>query len=601
MEHYKAAASGHFGLIQLGAAAVIRDYYRRNGPRNSASASINRRDTTEIMSDLSTLAETIADYAVSIAKRNENERAGEVHLLAAIRRWRTERFDERFPDLGAQLDEALRSSRGTALRVDGLDDAARQRLSGVSKVDDVWGLADELVPLVPSLTSTLEPRPPSGSSDRAQAHEAGASKALAGHSFPITESLLARVNTVHGASITETASRVLSDAYAVATQVLGQAPESLEQSILDEIDFPGISFTAAEQLSSFVGQLSQAETLDAGKVATQLAMALVEVAQWAAVLDASVTEEETDRIDNIRMELRRQLADRLDAESPAVAEFERKFSGLVGLDSVKAELRRRVDFLTVTKRRELHGHKDGGHRMHLAFVGNPGTGKTTVARLYGELLNDLGLLPTSKFVETDRSGLVAEYVGQTETKTRKVLESADGGVLFIDEAYALNDRYSEQHKGFGEEATDVLVKQMEDRRDRLVVVLAGYRKPILNFMEMNPGLRSRVPLVIDFPDYTRDELAEICRRVAEKAGLRLDVAAVQKMANLLEKDRAKEGFGNARAAENLLEAAHRGAVSRMSALGNLATEDELSTIIAADVPDSIEVGGDIKSRRVGFL
>ena len=374
----------------------------------------------------------------------------------------------------------------------------------------------------------------------------------------------------------------------------------LQAKIIESVDVEGASLSGSTELSKFVGEVARLDSPDAGKAATQLALALVEVAQWAAVMDDTVTEEETDRIDEVRLELRRQLGDRLNAESPAVAEFERKFAHLVGMQSVKAELRKRVDYLVVSRRRERQGHKSEGHRMHLAFVGNPGTGKTTVARLYGELLNDLGLLPTRNFVETDRSGLVAEYVGQTEPKVLKVIESATGGVLFIDEAYALQDDYGGGQKGYGEEATDVLVKQMEDRRDKLVVVIAGYRNPTLRFMEMNPGLRSRVPLVVDFPDYTSEELAAICRNVAERSGLKLEEGAVEKMAALLDRDRNSEGFGNARAVENLIQAAHRNTVSRAAELGNLATEDELSTVLPADVPESTGLADNNTKRRAGF-
>lgn len=547
------------------------------------------------MSHLSTIAETIADYAVSIAKRNENEFAGELHVLAAIRRWETERFDKKFPDIAEALGKALNLTRGSSIQVQGLDEAATHRLSIVASIDDVWNLADALV-------FALSKSGLSGSANNQSVADSSVatSASVAGDAFPISVRLIERITALLDGDFAQVAHRVLSDAHAVASRVFGAVLPTLSSLLLSEADVPDASLEPTAVLSPFVEQLAQIDKPEAGKVATQLAMALVEVAQWAAVYDQEVTEEETDRIDDIRMELRRQLADRLDAESPAIAEFEEKFSHLVGMQSVKTELRKRVDYLVVSKRRERQGHKDGSHRMHLAFVGNPGTGKTTVARLYGELLNDLGLLPTAKFVETDRSGLVAEYVGHTESKTLKVIDSADGGVLFIDEVYALNDRYGEERKGYGEEATDVLVKQMEDRRDRLVVVIAGYREPTLSFMEMNPGLKSRIPLVVDFPDYSRDELAEICRRVATSAKLTLDERAVEKMAALLDGDRGAEGFGNARAAENLLEAAHRNAVSRTSVLGNLATEDELSTILECDVPDSVTPGSAAVKRQVGF-
>ncbi|MFM7244987.1 MAG: AAA family ATPase, partial [Planctomycetaceae bacterium] len=548
------------------------------------------------MSNLSTIAETIADYAISIAKRNENEVAGELHLLAAIRRWQTERFDSQFPQALDPLSAALAKARGQSIRVSGLDEAAARHLSSVSSASDVWELADSLVNALPGLAPNDGQGSPGGGDPSGGESSAGAPE----HTFAITEPLLQRVTALLDGDLAEVTHLVLSDAHAVATRVLGGLMPTLSALMLGDSGLAAASLDANSELSLLVARLAKIDKPEAGKVATQVAMAFVEVAQWAAGLDQRVTEEETDRIDDIRLELRRQLADRLDAESPAIAEFERKFAHLVGMQAVKAELRKRVDYLVVSKRRERQGHKDGSHRMHLAFVGNPGTGKTTVARLYGELLNDLGLLPTAKFVETDRSGLVAEYVGQTEPKTLKVIDSAEGGVLFIDEAYALEDDYGNGQKGFGEEATDVLVKQMEDRRDRLVVVIAGYREPTLSFMEVNPGLKSRIPLVVDFPDYSRDELAEICRRIAAAANLTLHDAAVEKMASLLDNDRNAEGFGNARAAENLLEAAHRNVVSRTASLGNLATEDEVSTILPGDVPDAISAGAASVQRPICF-
>jgi SpoVK/Ycf46/Vps4 family AAA+-type ATPase len=223
----------------------------------------------------------------------------------------------------------------------------------------------------------------------------------------------------------------------------------------------------------------------------------------------------------------------------------------------------------------------------MAFVGNPGTGKTTVARLYAELLQNVGLLPSDRVIETDRSGLVAEFVGQTDKKTKEVIKSADGGVLFIDEAYALNDRYGNQ-KGFGEEATDALVKEMEDRRDSLVVILAGYKDPMMDFISINPGLKSRIPVIIEFPDYTDEELVEIAERISESRGLILTGESKSKIGTLMSSERSKEGFGNAREVENLLDAAQRNATLRVSHLGNLATESEIRTIIGSDIPEVVQ-------------
>jgi SpoVK/Ycf46/Vps4 family AAA+-type ATPase len=335
---------------------------------------------------------------------------------------------------------------------------------------------------------------------------------------------------------------------------------------------------------------------DARRIATKIALALVDVGEYTAALDDEVTKEETDRIDGIRLKLRDQLADKIDVASDAIVKFEQKFSHLVGMESVKTDLRKRVDFLVVNKRRQQRGHVVSSQRMHMAFVGNPGTGKTTVARLYAELLQNVGLLPSNRVVETDRSGLVAEYMGQTDKKTKDVIKKANGGVLFIDEAYALNDRYRNQ-KGYGEEATDVLVKEMEDRRDSLVVIVAGYKEPMMDFIQLNPGLKSRIPVVIDFPDYSDDELIEITQRIGKGRGLTFENEALEKVRTLLNIEKMNEGFGNAREVENLIDAAQRNLTLRISHLGNLATEVESHNIVANDIPD---VPQQQPKKQIGF-
>jgi stage V sporulation protein K len=192
--------------------------------------------------------------------------------------------------------------------------------------------------------------------------------------------------------------------------------------------------------------------------------------------------------------------------------------------------------------------------------------------------------------------LVAEYVGQTDKKTKDVIKKANGGVLFIDEAYALNDRYGNQ-KGFGEEATDVLVKEMEDRRDSLVVIVAGYKEPMMDFIQLNPGLKSRIPVVIDFPDYSDDELIEITQRIGKGRGLTFENEALEKVRTLLNIEKTKEGFGNAREVENLIDAAQRNLTLRISHLGNLATEVESHNIVANDIPD---VPQQQPKKQIGF-
>ncbi|MEW5936094.1 MAG: AAA family ATPase, partial [Bacillota bacterium] len=196
--------------------------------------------------------------------------------------------------------------------------------------------------------------------------------------------------------------------------------------------------------------------------------------------------------------------------------------GLVGLAPVKEFLRSVAATVEVSRRREAEGLPPIRQTLHMAFYGNPGTGKTTVARLAGELLAALGALPLGHLVEVDRSGLVAGYVGQTALKVQDAVRRAMGGVLFVDEAYSLA-RGGEQD--FGREALDALVKAMEDHRDRLCVILAGYEREMAALFRLNPGLESRIAFVCRFPDYTPQECLEVARREAQKQGYQLSLGA----------------------------------------------------------------------------
>lgn len=254
---------------------------------------------------------------------------------------------------------------------------------------------------------------------------------------------------------------------------------------------------------------------------------------------------------------------------------------LVGLDNIKSEVETLINLARVFASRRKMRMPVPPMSHHLVLAGNPGTGKTSVARIISKVYHILGLLSTSKFVEVDRSGLVANFVGQTATKTKRVIDSAIGGVLFIDEAYALTRGTTND---YGDEAIEVILKAMEDNREDLIIIAAGYSEKMVGFLEFNPGLKSRFRQTLNFPDYTPDQMCEIFSRMATTNGYRLDLEAQSALEIKLEslwKDR-DENFANARDVRNLFERAIARQADRIAAVGDYAAET-LSLIKAQDI------------------
>ena len=273
---------------------------------------------------------------------------------------------------------------------------------------------------------------------------------------------------------------------------------------------------------------------------------------------------------------------------PTLEEAMAELNSLIGLEAVKKDVDSLVNLVKVRTLRKERGLKCPDMSLHLVFSGNPGTGKTTVARIIGKIFSALGLLSKGHLVEVDRSGLVAGYVGQTAIKTQEVIQKALGGVLFIDEAYTLAPENAD--KDFGQEAIDTILKAMEDHRDDFVVIVAGYASLIPRFIDSNPGLKSRFNKYLFFEDYNGRQLYEIFLTRVKSNDYRLDDQAAQAIQEHLEElyEDRDENFGTARDVRNLFERIVANQANRVAALPSPTDEDFL-TITAADLEGLVDL------------
>ena len=268
------------------------------------------------------------------------------------------------------------------------------------------------------------------------------------------------------------------------------------------------------------------------------------------------------------------------AETRPLNELLSRMDGLVGLEDVKQSIKSLINTHQANHLRVTQGMTKIPVGLHCVFTGSPGTGKTTVARSVADMYNAIGLLPTNKVVEVDRASLVAGYVGQTAIRVQEVINQAIGGVLFIDEAYSLS---LDTGAGFGDEAISTLVKAMEDHRDNLAVIVAGYKDPMKSFIDSNQGLKSRFQNIIHFPDYTQSELSQIFMNLCNANEMKISDAGSVKLKKYLADVNPTGEHGNARFVRNLFEKMFAN-LSNRAALDGVMEIEELKEFTDLDVP-----------------
>ena len=273
------------------------------------------------------------------------------------------------------------------------------------------------------------------------------------------------------------------------------------------------------------------------------------------------------------------------SDSESLEDLQKQLDSMIGLDGVKQQVHSIINELKIDELRKSKGLKVSSTSKHLVFKGNPGTGKTTIARLLSKIYKELGILEKGQLVEVDRGGIVAGYVGQTALKTKEKIDEAMGGILFIDEAYTL----AKGENDFGQEAIDTLLKAMEDHRDEFIVIVAGYDEPMESFLQSNPGLKSRFNEYIHFDDYSEEELFLIFGLLCEQNDFRMDLEAQDTLKSYLNDlcTHKPDNFANGREMRNLFDKSKKAHSNRLVSLNEISDED-LITFKKDDLLRAIE-------------
>ncbi len=304
--------------------------------------------------------------------------------------------------------------------------------------------------------------------------------------------------------------------------------------------------------------------------------------------DAFIDEKETIKPTLSKVKIKTPEKSNKQTDDATIAGVLKELDDLIGLESIKMKVKEYTTYLNFIKLRKEKGFEDTDRiNLHAVFTGNPGTGKTTVAKMLGKIYFELGLLTKGHVIEADRSDLVAEYIGQTAPKTKEAIKKAKGGILFIDEAYALA-RKNDDSKDFGKEAIEILLKEMSDGDGDLAIIVAGYPEEMNNFMESNPGLKSRFHMHYEFPDYTPQELMMIAEYTAQKRAITFSAEARETLyKKLVDSYRERDmHFGNARYVNSIIDESKMNMGLRIMQAGKTAaelTKEELSTISADDI------------------